>query len=153
MLEDVKKYLLGEASLPGKEDGTPDTFDIRMATLTVLVHVAGVDGNFDKDELHHLFRMLSKNWEVNDAEAGHMISVAELLADTPGKVDELLSVVNENFEADVKSEILIAVWNVIKADNVGEFEELIEAREIRKKLGLTLEQAVRAQKLATANES
>lgn len=149
MFEDVKQYLLGEKLEPGNLSSKPDTFDLRTATMTVLVHVAGIDGNFAKDEMHHLFGSMCRNWEIFNEEAGDLLSVAEILVKMPGKVDEILGLIKDNFDDEHKTAILTDVWRVILADNVGEAEELIEAREIRKKLGLTLEQAVLAQKLAS----
>lgn len=148
MLENLKGFLKGEASLLTTKGGEPTSRDLQIATGVLLLEMAGADQDYAPEEVRTIFSIMEKHFGIADNDTLELMEQADKLRQEPGKLDEFVKVVNENFSDKQKQLILAMIWKVIIADELIEKYEQRFAAELRQRLQLSREQAEEAKNLA-----
>ena len=155
MFKDIDQYLQTEDLTLLDTDGVgqPTSHELQVATVSILLSAARASNHVGTEELMRMTSSLFHEFGTNDEENGDLLAVAELLMKKPEKSDALINAVNKNFTAQQREHILSLAWRVFIADNHVDSTESAFAVELRKKLNLSLEQALRAQHLASSHSN
>ena len=148
MFEEIRKWFRHESENEKAVSVEPTPVDnVKLAAAAVLIGAARADGMFGVEEQQAM-----------------LIGVAERLAVDPDKVGELFDQASDAFQAapletfletiraqmspQQREAVLTIAWAVIAADGIVTDEENKFALKLRQSLDLTMEQSLRAMKLA-----
>ena len=148
MFENILGFFTGKSSLEVDKDGTPTSRDLQVAAVVLLVEVAHADNKFEGSELDAIVKAMNDEFDLTPEDTGELLEIAQCLREESGRIDEFVEVINANFDESQRQKLLSMVWKVIGADEVVEESEASSAAKIRKRLKLTLEQAMRAQSMS-----
>lgn len=148
MLENVKDFFMTNADLTVDSDGQPTDRDLVVSTLVLLSSIAHADSEFEEQELAAIVTSLFSEFEIAQDEAADLLEIADFLRKDGSKIDQFIATINSKFDADQKLMILAMIWRIIISDGQAERFETSLATQIRQKLGLSMEEAMRARELA-----
>ena len=148
MFCNLKEYIFSGAALRVDDSGRPSDRELQVATIALLAEMAHSDKGVGPQELDAIFAAAAKAFGVEGEEAGELVEIADFLRAEKKCLDDFVAAINKNFNQSQKEQLLGLVWKVLSADKKFEKVETVFAAELRKRLGLTLEQAVRARQLA-----
>ncbi|MCO6430745.1 MAG: TerB family tellurite resistance protein [Deltaproteobacteria bacterium] len=151
MFENLKD-LLSHSTLTVDASGQPTSRDLRISVVVLLLSLANADGNLSSPEVGALCTSTFRKMGLEEHETGELMEVADFLVRDSAKLDSFLAALRDGFNSNQKQLLLALLWRIIMADQKVEKLEGIMAAEIRTKLGLSLEQGVRARKLAEVEE-
>lgn len=148
MFRNLTDFFMGGASLLIDAGGEPSSRELHVASLAILLSVARADAVFGREEFTELVRSMNREFELPDEEAGELFEIAEFLLKEPAKLEEFIGVVNAEFSTEQRETLLAWGWNVLAADGHTDQDETRYLAELRKRLHLSPEQAIRAQQRA-----
>lgn len=151
MFRNIAQFLKpdGEVSLEVDVHGAPTSHEVQVGTVAVMVAAAQSSEGLGAEELMRLTSSLFNEFGLRDDESGDLFAVAEFLMKTPEKLDSLIQAVVSNFSAEQRERVLSLAWRVFLADSHLCAKEGAFAAQLRMKLGLSMEQALRAQQAAS----
>ena len=147
MFENIKDYIEG-AGLAIDASGKPTERDLQIAVIGMLMRVAYSDSELESQELNAIRAAMLHEFGLSSYESGELIEISEFLIKDRNKLEQFISAINDNFNDQQKQFLIAMVWKVLLADGKAEKLETKLASELRVKLGLSLEQGVRARKIA-----
>jgi uncharacterized tellurite resistance protein B-like protein len=139
-------------SLEVDANGDPSEKGLQVATIALLLEMAKVNNQIEKTEIDSLVRSVSFAFDILDEQTGELLEIATFMLKTPGNLDKFVELIATRFNLDQKQRVMGMVWKVISADGVADKYETSFAAHLRTRLGLSLEQAVRARQLAESGE-
>jgi uncharacterized tellurite resistance protein B-like protein len=158
MFTHLREFFHGIDSLTVDKDGEKVTRDLQIAAVVLLLEVARRDGHFEQEEATAVVRAVEEEFGIDRDKALELLERAETSGRAlelgrgegiePLKIDYFLRVINEHFDDTQKQHILAMCWKVILADGVIDNDESTFAVGLRTALGLTLEQSIRARRIA-----
>lgn len=148
MFERVRDAFKGIDSLVVDSQGTQVDGDLRLATAVILLEMAQVDGHYTSDEGRSLFLLLEKEFGLTKEKTHALLEKAEVNVGGQTRLDYFVGIVNSHFDDLQKQRILADAWRIISADGEMSQQESKFAVRLREKLGLSMEQSLRARKLA-----
>ena len=119
--------------------------ELQLAAAAVLLSVARADSNVAPEEQAAIKSVLQREFHLSSAQAAALLGTVEK---SPAAVDNALEEIRSGFSLEQKQVLLAAAWKVIGADKDVQHAESQFAVELRTKLGLSLEQAIGARRLA-----
>jgi uncharacterized tellurite resistance protein B-like protein len=126
--------------------------EIQVAAITLLVEAGLSNGRYGDSELGRAVDFSRSEFCLTDAESGDLLEIVRVLRFNPGKIDDLLALLKQNLNTDQLIQLLSVVWKILLADGKIDGPESEYAAGVRRKLGLTMEQAVLAQQMANDME-
>ena len=148
MFRNLDDFLAGRASLETDSEGNPTSRELQVAMVAVLAEAARADKEFNSLELSRIMGTCLREFGVSEESGAELLEIAEFLDREPEKREHFIQALNSNLNDDQRSYLLGLVWRVLTADGQLENHENTFAASLRKKLNLTLEQAIRAQMLS-----
>ena len=148
MFENLDDFISHDALMQLDKTGKPTTFELQIATIALLLEMAASDGLISSQETDSILNAAWRALGVEGEDAGELMEVAMILRAEKDRTERFVASINENFSADQKEHLLTLIWKVLLIDGKVEKSETAFATALRKHLGLSLEQAVRARKLA-----
>jgi uncharacterized tellurite resistance protein B-like protein len=123
MFDSLRQFL---EEITGSEPAERDfgTEDLRLAAAALLVHVAEIDGFFDRQERSALLLLLQQRFDL-DAEAAHRLLVEAQKSDHEA-VDlyGFTSILQQKMELAERRRLIEMMWTIAYADGeLQEFEE------------------------------
>lgn len=150
MFEKLAELLRSKASLTTNISGKPTEKDVQIATGVLLLQIAGADEDYAPEETEAIFRLMETQFHITNEEALEILETADAAREAQ-KTDEIVELINKNFNDGQKERLYAMIWRVILADGrVDKFESRLAA-ELRQRLQLTHEQHERAKKAAEMN--
>lgn len=146
MWKNLKSFLEADATLEYDASGSPSSEEQIIAVLAIALKAARIDGSLGGFELDRAVEAIAQEFEKDDAAIRHAVDVADFLAKDTKKLSSLIESIRDRFNEAQKVEILAVTWKVLKADSKIEKSEAQFGAELRTLLGLTVEQALFAQK-------
>jgi uncharacterized tellurite resistance protein B-like protein len=146
MFETIEKLLREHGPL--KIEG--DNRALQVAVVTLLVGAGMSNDNFRQEELEKAVELVESEFNLKDSEAGELLEVVRVMGMDSEKHTQLMTFVRENLTEDQRIRLLSMVWQIVVADGQVDDSESRFAAKVRSELGLTLEQAMLAQRLASA---
>ncbi len=147
MFENVKDFLTQNAPLKVDQAGEPSSLELQTAVVALLHGTSEANGVVTAEEKDSILRAIPIALGVEDAEAADLIEMCAVLHASPERMEKFIAAVDQNFSTDQKLRLLSLVWQVLSADGEADKLETAYATELRKKLGLSMEQAVLARQM------
>jgi len=148
MFERVRDAFKGIDSLAVDSRGAQVDGDLRLATAVVLLEMAQVDGHYSSDEGRRIFLILEKEFGLTKEKTHELLEKTEINVGGQTRLDHFIGIINSHFDTVQRQRILADAWRVIAADGETSQAEGKFAVRLREKLGLSMEQSLRARKLA-----
>jgi uncharacterized tellurite resistance protein B-like protein len=123
--------------------------EVQVAAITLMVEAGLSNGTYLDSELGRAVDFSRSEFCLTDAEAGELLEIVRILRFNPAKVDDLIVLLRQNLKTDQLIQLLSVVWKILLADGKIDSQESEYAASVRRKLGLTMEQAVLAQQMAS----
>ena len=102
---------------------------VQIATCALFLEVANSDDDFTKEEKGKIYDSMKIIFDLDDNYIEELISFSEEQIKKSVSLYEFTDIINQNFSADEKYEILKNLWRLIYADNkVDQYEELFIKR-------------------------
>lgn len=97
---------------------------IQLATCALFLEVAHADDNFDPAEQDILISIMTKMFDLNEAEVDELIKQSNEIIRESVSLYEFTDVINEHFDKDERYEIIKNLWRLILADEkINKYEE------------------------------
>jgi len=122
--------------------------EVQIAAITLLVEAGLSNSAYAGFELGRAVDFTKSEFCLTDAEAGDLLEIVRILRTNPKRSDTIIELLKEKLNTDQLIQLLSVVWKVLLADGKIDSLESEYAVNLRKSLGLTMEQAVLAQQLA-----
>jgi len=148
MFERIREAFQGIDSLAVDSKGDEVSNDIRLATAVLLLEMAQVDGGYTSEEGRSLFQALEKEFGLTKEMTHSLLEKAEQNVGGPGRIDHFVQIINSSFDDLQRQRVLSDVWKIVSADGVTSEREQKFAVYLREKLGLSMEQSLRARKMS-----
>ena len=133
-----------ENKLEVDKDGAPSARDIQISTAFLMLKVGRADNSLDGCEVKSVTEALKRQFNINDAEAGDVLGVAEFLSRDSDKSEQFTDIIKNNFDQEQKMVVMTMIWKVVVADFQVEDTEVQLARAFQSQLGLSDEQGDQA---------
>ena len=121
--------------------------DLRLATAVILVACASTDRDFSASEYESIASLIQRHLKLSQIEVTKLIDAAAT-SENVSMLAQFVSEIREHLTPQQREQVLSCAWAVIFADGICSDSEKSFASELRHSLGLSLEQALRARKLA-----
>ena len=144
----LKDLIASDSSLEQFESNR----EVQVAAITLLVEAGLSNGSYGDSELGRAVDFSKSEFCLTDAETGELLEIIRILRFDHDKFDGLLAVLKQRLSKDQLIQLLSVVWKILLADGKIDASESEFAATVRRKLGLTLEQAVRAQQMANEDD-
>ncbi len=118
LFKDLDILLKEPQSLKIDARGKPTSFDTKVATTVLFLHMANADKFVDIREIQTIIKGLIKQFEVTEKVVGSLVCTAELLVAAPNRLPELLTIINTNFNDDQKITIISELVRIMHADGI-----------------------------------
>jgi uncharacterized tellurite resistance protein B-like protein len=142
------KFLSSAITLDVDNCGVPTRQDLGIAVVALMITLAKQDNDFEEVEIDVIAEQIQEMFRLDSADSHSMVKLVEPLTNSPGKLIEFIDVVNQNFTAAQKQLVLAMIWRVALANGHSDSHETQFATALRERLGLSLEEAVRARQMA-----
>ena len=136
------------ASEPARREFCAD--DYRLATASLLVHLAGADGVIDAAERRRLQEIIARNFDLDAQATARLIRCAEASDKEAVDFYHFTNTLTRSLDQSGRQKIIEMMWEIAFADGaVHELEENIVAR-ISELLGVSPHDRVRLRHVAAA---
>jgi uncharacterized tellurite resistance protein B-like protein len=123
MFDSLRKLIsdLGEG---GKHPSRFEDDDYRLAAAALLVHAAGIDGNFSEAERRMLHALLMQRFELDDASADELIAKATAVEQRAIDLYAFTAKLNRSLDEAGRARMVEMMWQIAYSDGVvTEFED------------------------------
>lgn len=153
MFGELNTFFRGEETLEVNKEGEPTSREIVVAVVVLLLEMAHADDEFIAAELDSIVNSVAVDFKLDADETGYIMEIAETVRTDSSKIAEFIEKVKEAFDESQRVRVLTAVWKVVLADGKVDGFEAKYAAEVRGRLGLSMEQGVRARMAAEDSNS
>jgi uncharacterized tellurite resistance protein B-like protein len=102
---------------------------LHLAAAVLLIEVAKSDHRLRDTEIERLKGVLRRDWGLDESDLSDLVSVAEDTADANASLHEQIALINGNFSAQQKLNLVRGLWEVAYANNeLHHHEELLIRR-------------------------
>lgn len=152
MFENLREFLSGNEGLKIDRQGQLNQREVVVATVFLLASIAHSDHDFEAAELNSIVTQMFREFDLPEHETGEIVEVVDFLIRDGSKIESFIEIVRKHLDSEQKQVVLAMVWKLLNADGTAERQEAELAADLRAKLGLSLEQAVRARQMAEVNQ-
>ncbi len=152
MLDRVKDIVAEKITLETDKDGNPAERDVQIAILALLLDMGHIHNELASEEISALVKSMFRHFGLLNEHTGELMEVADYFRTEATAKDKLFQLINAHYDPSQRQAILGMVWKIIEADNLVDAYESKLATEVRTRLNLTMEQALRARQLAEMGE-
>jgi len=123
MFDSLRK-LVSDLSEGGKHPSRFADDDYRLAAAALLVHAAGIDGNFSEIERKKLHTLLMQRFELDDASADELIAKATAAEQEAIDLYAFTAKLNRSLDEAGRARMVEMMWQIAYTDGiVTEFED------------------------------
>ncbi len=137
-----------ETSLQVDKHGRPTAHELKVATVVLMVEMAGSDKAVAPEEAETVCKGIVKEFDVSEAEIPELVKIAIESRKEQGKIDQFVECINDNFDDQQKILVMAMIWRVILADGKIDVFERKFAAQLKARLQLNDQQAEEARKIA-----
>jgi uncharacterized tellurite resistance protein B-like protein len=124
MLKKIQAFFAAEES----EDLDAEAA-LHLAAAVLLIEVAKSDHTLRDTEIERLKGVLSRDWGLDESDLSDLVRVAHDTADVNASLHEQIALINGNFSAQQKLNLVRGLWEVAYANNeLHHHEELLIRR-------------------------
>ena len=123
MFESIKK-LLAELGDGGKHPSRFDERDYRLAAAALLMHAAGIDGNFSQAEQDKVHAVIKQHFNLDDVAADDLVAEAAEVEQKSIDLFQFTARLNRSLDEAARARVVEMMWQIVYADGaVTEFED------------------------------
>ena len=148
MFANLHQFLSGKANLAVDGGQQPCSRELQVAVAALLLEMAKSDADFSAEELNRIVTIMFTEMETAEQETAQIIEMLEFMKRDGGRLERFIQAINDNFSSEQRQMVLALIWRMVNADGRIQSFETTLAVDLRKRLGLTLEQAVFARQMA-----
>jgi uncharacterized tellurite resistance protein B-like protein len=148
MFEKIKEYFASGKSLALAKNEMASSEELKLATVIILLEVAGSDEDLAPEEYKAIFTALEKQFSIDSKSATILIAAARHHREHQLKCEDAIITINNSLDSNQKTLVFSMVWKVILADQLLEEHEEDFAKRLQKSLKITDEQSQKARQLA-----
>ncbi|MDC0358430.1 TerB family tellurite resistance protein [Oligoflexia bacterium] len=123
MLEWIRSFFNQEVSLKETATGRPTDRELQVATLCLLLEMAGIDGDYSNEEVTQIVSIIQKEFGIEDSKAIALLVEGYQKQEAKTQIVRFLREINETFGFDQRVQILALLVKVMKSDEVVETAE------------------------------
>lgn len=144
MLKHIKDYFKNNISIDEKREEKDKSRNIRIATCALLIEMANIDDEFDQAEKERIIEIIQSVYKLTDKEIDQLMDLA--LKELDNRIDlwSFTNLINQNYTAQQKKEVIKTIWEVVYADGRLSAHEDYLVHKLYKMLGLTHKQLIEA---------
>lgn len=116
MIDLVKKFFGKSKSDASEAEKETTSHDVRIATCALLLEMAHIDGEFSESEREGIINIIKKDYDLSDEHAVALIEAAGEELQRSIDLWKFARLINQNYSADEKIQIIEMVWKVIYTD-------------------------------------
>ena len=129
-----------EVSLEKDRSGETSDHDLHIATLMLLIEMAGSDSDIAPEESGTLCQLMSDKFNIPEAELPELVEIAAAARKEHGKIDQFVASVNDRFDDRQRQQVFAMIWKIVLADGkIDKYEERL-GKQMRNRLRLSEEQ-------------
>lgn len=151
MFKNLNEFF-GDENFELDTEGEPTSRDTQICVVVMLSALSHADGEFEEEEISSIMGTMFREFGLADHEAGELLEISNFLVNDKAKLDQFFEKINARFSPEQKQLLLSMLWKVVMSDGSAEAAETTAISQIRAKLGLSMEQSVRARKLAEIDQ-
>lgn len=121
MLKAISDFFAKHLLLPEDESVVDKSHALRLATAALLIEMTRADYDVKSIELEHVISILQSHFALSKEETSALLELAELEADNATTYHDFTSLINSEYSANEKIQIIELLWQVAYAD--GEIEK------------------------------
>ncbi len=111
MLDSIRKLFTGDTAQAGDNEAA-----LHLAAAILLIEVAKSDRAIDDEETVRLRETLKRDWQLNEADLNGLMDVAQDASDAKGSLNQHIDLINRNFSAARKLDLVRSLWQAACAD-------------------------------------
>ena len=134
------------------KSGKPTDHDLHVATVVLLIEMAGTDQEIAREEAEAVCALVQDQFGVDDAKIPEIVEIAIASRKAKGKINEFIQVINERFSDEQRTLILAMIWKIVLADGKIEKYEQNFALQMMNRLRLHDQHAEQARKMAETGQ-
>ena len=116
MLDIVKRFF-SKATTHNSSNANQDTaHDLLVATCALFVEMARIDQTFTQAEMETILSILKEKYGLSGEHADALIEEADKELDESVDLWQFARLINENYSADEKIEIVETLWQIVYVD-------------------------------------
>ena len=120
MLDAIRRLFAGDTAKTADNEAA-----LHLAAAVLLIEVAKSDRSIDADEFRRLRDTLKRDWQLNDSDLNGLMDVAQDASEANLSLNEHIDLINRNFSAARKLDLVRSLWQAACAD--GEIHHREEA--------------------------
>ena len=148
MFHSIREFLDDGTALQFDKTGQPTKHHHLVGIVVLLWEAAMIDGSLTVGEFPQVVKALNHEFELSDPEVGELLEIVRYIHGDENKINKYVKAISESFDESQKQLLLSYIWKIVLSDGTVSVEENEFATNLAQKLGLTLEQSLRAMKLS-----
>ena len=114
MRDMIKRFFsrVSEENTSGKRN----VQDVRVATCALFLEMAHIDDTFTKEETEIILSILKEKYRLSDEHADHLLDEAERELTESIDLWQFARLINENYSAEEKMEVIKILWEIVFLD-------------------------------------
>ena len=112
MLDRIRSFLSADSA-----DTIVDEATLHLAAAALLIEVAKSDHVLDHVEIDRMKAVLAASWGLDAKDLADLVAVAEDASETSVSLHQHIDLINSNFSAQQKFELVRGLWQVACADD------------------------------------
>ena len=112
----MKRFFEGRQRENSTVRETQSDHDIRIATCALFLEIAGIDGEFSKEERHQILSVLKTNYQLSDEYAAELIEAAQEELDRSIDLWHFTNLINQHYSEEERVQIVEMVWRIVYVD-------------------------------------
>jgi uncharacterized tellurite resistance protein B-like protein len=137
LLENIREFLHGRATLAKDGSGAPADLELKAATAVLLLEAAYGDVDYLWTEHRALVRGLEREFGIGRKEVTELLGRAQEIRPPVVKLADVTDVLRDRFSKPQREEVVRLVWRIVEADGALEEWEESFADHVARGLGLT----------------
>jgi len=116
MIDMVKRFFNKTKANNSNATEQNSVHDLCVATCALFVEMARIDGTFSQAELETILSILKEKYGLSGEHADALIEEADKERDESVDLWQFARLINENYSADEKIEIVETLWQIVYVD-------------------------------------
>jgi len=144
MRDIVKRFFSKTAPLAAKNADRETGHDVRVAACALFVEMARIDEEFTKAEMDTILAIVQERYGLSREHADALVAEADKELDKSVDLWQFARLINENYSADEKIEIIEILWRMVFVDGKMDRYEHYLMNKLKNLLRLSHDQLIAA---------
>jgi uncharacterized tellurite resistance protein B-like protein len=144
MMDLLRKFFAKTTDEASAGESVRTSRDARIATCSLLLEMANIDGEFSESEKERIVEALRNNYQLSAEHAAALMKTAEDELEKSIDLWQFAKLINENYSNEEKIKVIETVWRVVYTDGILDKHEDYLVHKLAKLLRLSHKQLIDA---------